>query len=109
MKPTAAWGLALPVFQGLAAEPGFDDAKALGPDAPLHLAEVGLGWCAITVATDPAQVRIPLEALDQVLHVWNLFQLAEHQGPQIPFGVVLDWSSGAVSVQPYPEDGMDGS
>jgi len=63
---------------------------------------MGLGGCAITVAADPAQVRIPLEALDQVLHVWNLFQLAEHEGPQIPFGVVLDWSSGALFVEVFP-------
>ena len=36
-----------------------------------------------------------------------LEELAEHQGPEVPFGVVGYWSSGAFGVEVGPEDVVD--
>lgn len=78
-------------------------------DAPSHLGEVGLAWGPVPVAAGPPQVGFAPEPLDQVPHVRDLQQLAEHQGPQVPLRAVLDRPPGSITVQPYPEDGMDRS
>jgi len=61
----------------------------------------------VTVTAGPPQVGVPLEALHQVLDVGYLLELAEHQGPEVPLGVVLHWSSWACLVEACPEDGLD--
>jgi hypothetical protein len=48
-----------------------------------------------------------LRRFTKVLDVGYLEELAEHQGPEVPLGVVLYGSSGAVFVEVCPEDGLD--
>jgi len=50
------------------------------------------------VAAGVSEVGVSSEAFDEVLHVGYLEELAEHQGLQIPFGLVFDGSSGAFLV-----------
>jgi hypothetical protein len=35
-------------------------------------------------------------------------ELAEHEGFEVPYGVVPHWSPGALFVEVFPEGGMDG-
>jgi len=102
-------GLALPQPQRLPAEPRLYDAEALGPDAALHLGEVGLTGSHVAVSADLAEVGVPPEPLRQVLHVGYLEELSEHQRPEVPLRPVDHWSTGALGVEPGPEDGMDRS
>ena len=50
-----------------------------------------------------------LRRFTKVLDVGYLEELAEHQGPEVPLGVVLYGSPGAFGVEVCPEGGMDGS
>ena len=95
--------------QGFSSNPGLDDAEALGSDAALHLAEVGLAGGPVSVSADLSEVGVPSEAFHQVLDVWDLLYLAEHEGSEVPFGVVFYWSSRAVLVETGPEDGVERS
>jgi len=61
------------------------------------------------VAAHPSEARAPPEALHQVLNVWNLLRLAEHEASEAPLGVVFDGSPPASCVEARPEDGMDRS
>jgi len=92
-------GLGPPQPEGLPVEPGLDDAEALSPDAPLHLAEMGLAGGSVTVAADTPEVRGPPEALHQILDVGDLLQLPEHKRPQIPLGLIYHGPSRTVSVE----------
>ncbi len=83
--------------------------EALDSDPLLHLAEVGVAGSPVPVAAGVSEVGIPSEAFDEVLDVGYLVQLAEHEGPEVPLGVVLYGSTGAFGVEVCPEDGMDGS
>jgi len=83
--------------------------EALGSDAPLHLAEMGLGGGLVSVSADPSEVGVPLEALHQVLDVGYLEELAEHEGFEVPLGLVLHGPPRAFSVEVCPEDGLDRS
>ena len=80
------------------------DAEALGSYSLLHLREVGFAGSPVTVSADLSEVWVSSEAFDEVLDVGYLLQLAEHQGPEVPFGVVLYGSSWAVAVESCPED-----
>jgi len=91
------------------AEPGLDDAESLGSDAAFHLGIMGLAGGFVPVAAGRSEVGVAPEALDEVLDVWDLLYLAEHEGSEVPFGVVFYWSSRAVSVEAGPEDGVDRS
>ena len=75
----------------------------------LHLGEVGLAGGPVPVSADSSKVGVSSEAFHQVLDVGYLLELAEHQGPEIPLGVILYGSSGAFGVEIGPEDGMDWS
>jgi len=68
----------------------------------LHLGEVGLAWGAVPVAAYPSEVGVPPEALHEVLDVGDLLQLAEHESPEVPFGVVDYGPPRAVSVEAGP-------
>ncbi len=70
---------------------------------------MGLAGGPVPVSADFSEVGVSSEAFDEVLDVGYLLELAEHQGLEVPFGVVLYWSSWAVSVEVGPEDGMDRS
>jgi len=69
------------MFEGFVAEPGFDYSEAFCSYSFLHLAEVGLAGCLVTVATGFSEVGVSSEAFDEVLEVRYLFELAEHEGP----------------------------
>ena len=81
--------------------------KSLDADALLHLAKVGVTGGHVTVTAGPPQVGIPPEALHPVFDVGYLLELAEHEGFEVPLGVVLDGSSGAFGVEACPEGDMD--
>jgi len=68
-----------------------------------------LGGCAITVAAGVSEAGVSSEAFDQVLHLGYLEELADHEGFEVPLGLVLYGSSGAFFVEVFPEGGMDGS
>ena len=95
--------------QGFSSEPGLDDAEALGSDALLHLAEVGFAGGPVAVSASPSEVGVASEAFHKVLDVGYLLELAEHEGPEVPLGVVFYWSPWAVDVEVCPEDRMDRS
>ena len=92
MPPGEADGrhrLGAPQTDGLAAHVGLYDVEALGPDSPLHLGEVGLYGRLLSVSAHLSEVGVSLEAFDQVLHVGYLEELSEHEGSEIPLGVVF--------------------
>ena len=68
---------------------------------------MGLAGDVAPVSAYPAEVRVASEAFHEVLDVGYLEELAEHQGFQVPFGVVFDGSAWAVFVEVCPEDGLD--
>jgi len=70
---------------------------------------VGVAGSLVPVAACLSEVGIPSEAFDEVLHVGYLEELAEHEGFEVPFGLVFDGSSGSFGVQVFPEGGMGGS
>ena len=55
---------------------------------------IWLKWASqgrpVTLTAYPPQVGVPSEALHQVLDVWDLFELSEHQGSEILLGVILN-------------------
>ena len=59
------------------------------------------------VSAGVSEVGVVLQALHQVLDVWYLMELAEHEGFEVLFRVVFDESSGAFCVEIFPEDGVD--
>ena len=69
---------------------------------------MGLAGGPVSVAAGPPQVGVSPEALQLVLDVGDLLELSEHQGFEVPLGVVLYWSSCAFGVETDPEGGMDG-
>ena len=70
---------------------------------------MGLARGLVTVSAGFSEVGVASEAFDEVLDVGDLLQLAEHQRPQVPFGVVLYGSSGAFCVEVGPEGEVDRS
>lgn len=68
---------------------------------------MGLAWGSVTVTAGLSEIRFSSEPLDQVLDVWDLLELPDHEGSEIPCGVVLDGSPRAVRVEVFPEDGLD--
>ena len=68
---------------------------------------MGLAGGPVPVSTHFSQVGVSSEAFDEVLDVGYLLQLAEHESPEIPLGLVLHGPSGAVSVEAGPEGGME--
>jgi len=57
-------GLASPESEGLSSEPGLYDAEAVGSDALLHLAEVGLAGGSVLVSAGFSEVGIASETFD---------------------------------------------
>ncbi len=84
-------------------------AEAFGADAFLHLAEVGFGGGFVSVSAGFSEDGVAFQALHQVLDVGYLMELAEHEGFEVPFGLVFDGSSGSFGVKVFPEDGVDRS
>ena len=80
------------------AEPGFDDAEAFCSYSFLHLGEVGLAGRPFAVAAGPSEVWFSSQPLGEVFDVGYLEELSEHEGAEVPFGVVLYGSSWAVLV-----------
>ena len=61
------------------------------------------------VSAGVSEDGVAFEAFDEVFHVGYLEELSEHQGLQIPLGVVLHGPPWAFSVvEVFPECGMDG-
>ena len=52
---------------------------------------------------------VAFEAFDEVFHVGYLEELSEHEGFEVPFGIIFDGSSGSFCVEVFPEDGVDRS
>ena len=102
-------GLRHPEAEGLPSELGFDDAEAFGADAFLHLTEVGFHWGLVPVSAGVSEAGVAFEAFDEVFHVGYLMELAEHEGFEVPFGVVLYGPPWAFCAEVFPEDGVDRS
>jgi len=109
MSTRSREGLGSPEPEGFPSEPGLYDAEALDADPLLHLGEVGVAGGPVPVAAYLSEVGVASEAFDEVLDVGYLLDLAEHQGLEVPLGVVLYGSPGAFGVEVCPEDGMDRS
>ena len=71
--------------------------------------EVSLGGCFVLVSAGVSDVGVSSEAFDEVPYVGDLVQLAEHEGPEVPFGVVFYGSSGSFGVKVCLEGWMDGN
>ena len=97
----------LPEAEGFPSEPDLDDPETFASDAFLHLGEVGFGGCFVMVSAGVSEVWVAFEAFDEVFHVGYLMELAEHEGFEVPLGLVFDGSSGAFDVEVFPECGMD--
>ena len=102
-------GLTRPVAEGFPSEPGLDDSEAFGSYSLLHLAKVGFGGGFVLVSAGVSEDGAAFEAFDEVFHVGYLEELSEHEGFEVPFGVVLYGSSGSFCVEVFPEDGVDRS
>jgi len=61
----------------------------------------------VMVAAGLSEVWVSSQPLHKVLDAWDLFQLAEHEGSEVPLGVVLHWSSWPCFVEVCPEGGLD--
>ena len=70
--------------------------------------EVDFAGGPVMVSAGFSEASFSSEAFDEVFDVWYLFELSDHAGAEVPFGVVLYWSSGALFVEAGPEGGMDG-
>ena len=70
---------------------------------------MGVAGGLVPVSAGVSEVGVASEAFDEVLDVGDLLELSEHEGPEVPFGIVLYGSSGSFGVEACPEDGMDGS
>ena len=100
-------GLTRPEAEGLPSEPGLDDPETFGSYPFLHLGEVGFGGCFVPVSAGVSEDGVAFEAFDEVLDVGYLEELSEHEGFEVPFGLVFDGSSGSFDVEVFPECGMD--
>ena len=84
----------------------------LKPSAPI-LFFIWEKWASVSglvmVSAGFSEDGVALQALHQVLDVGYLEELSEHEGFEVPFGVVFDGSSGSFCVEVFPECGMDGS
>ena len=70
---------------------------------------MGLAGGFFSVVAVFSELGTASESFDVVLYVGYLEALAEYEGPEVPFGVVFDGSSGAFCVEVCPEDGVDRS
>ena len=64
--------------------------------------EVGVAGGLVPVAACLPQVGIPSEAFDEVLDLGYLEDLSEHEGPEVPLGLIFDGSPGAFGVEVRP-------
>jgi len=79
--------------EGFSAEPCFYDLESFCSYSFLHLCEMGFGECLVPIPAGLSEASFSSEALDKVFDVWYLFELPDHEGVEVPFGIVLYWSS----------------
>lgn len=65
---------------------------------------MGFSGCLVTVSAGFSEASFSSEAFDEVFDVWYLLELPDHEGVEVPLGMVLYWSAWAVFVEAGPED-----
>jgi hypothetical protein len=80
------------------AKPRLNRAKAFEANSLFHLGEVGFGGNCAAIAAGFSQEMIPIKPLHQILNVRYLFQLTQHERPEVALRPVLYGSPRAFPV-----------